>query len=67
MFHLKFAGVHAVSLLFPPCLVPANLVRFSGVLALTGPCLVDMLPRDGVSSESKIFLAKGCHLALEIH
>ena len=55
IFHLEYAGVHAIT----PSLVPVNLVRTSGVPALTGHCLVDMLPRDGVSSETEIFVANG--------
>ena len=40
-----------------PTLVRVNLVRSSGVPALTGRSLVDMLPRDGVSSETEIFVS----------
>ena len=56
-FHLQYAGVHAISLSSTPFLVPVNLVRPSGVPALTRHCLVDMLPRDVVSSETEIFVA----------
>ena len=56
-FHLEFAGVHKMSLLSTPTLVPVEMVRSSGVWALTGHYLVDMLPRDGVSSETESFVA----------
>ena len=57
--HLEFAGVHAVSLSPTLFLVPVNLVRSSGVPALTGHCLVDMLPSDGASSETETLVANG--------
>ena len=44
-FHLEYAGVHAISLTSTPTLIPVNLVRPSGVPALTGYCLLDMPPR----------------------
>ena len=56
IFHLEFVGVHAISLSYTPSLVRVNLVRSSGIPALTGHYLVDMLPRDGLSSETKIFV-----------
>ena len=55
-FHLEFAGVHTISLPPTPSLVPVNLVRSSGVPALTGHYLVDMLPRNGLSSETETFV-----------
>ena len=58
-FHLEFAGVHAISLLSTPSLVPVSLVRSSGVPALTGHYLIGILPRDGVSSETEVFVANG--------
>ena len=59
IIHLEFAGVHAVSLSATPSLVPVNLVRSSGLPAPTGHYLVDMLPRDGLSCETEIFVANG--------
>ena len=50
--HLEFASVHAVSLSATQPLVPVNLVRSSGLPAPTGHYLVDMLPRDSLSSET---------------
>ena len=60
VFHLEFTGVNAISLSSTPSLVPVNLMRPSGFPALTGHYLVDMLPRDGLSSKTKIFDADGC-------
>ena len=57
--HPEFAGVHAASFSATPSLVPVNLVRSSGVPAPTGHYLVDMLPRDSLSSETEIFVANG--------
>lgn len=58
-FHLEFAGMHAISLSSTPSLVPVNLVLPSGIPALTGHYLIDMLPRDGVFSGTEIFVAHG--------
>ena len=58
-FHLEFANVQAISLLSTPSLAPVNLIRSSGVPALTGHYLVNMLPRDGASSGTEIFVANG--------
>ena len=55
-FHLEFAGLNTISLSPTPSLIPVNLVRSSGVPALTGHYLVDMLPRDGLSSETEILV-----------
>lgn len=57
--HLQFAGVHGISLSSTPSLVPVNFLRLSGVPALTGQYLVDMLPRHSLSSETEIFFANG--------
>ena len=56
VFHLEFDGDHAISLSSTPSLVPVNLVRSSGVPALNGQYLVDMLPRNGLSSKTVIFV-----------
>ena len=56
--HLEFTGVHAISLSSTPSLVPVKLVRSLGVPALTGHYMVSMLSRDGVSSETEIFVTK---------
>lgn len=55
-FHLDFAGVHAISLSSTLSLAPVHLVRSSDIPALTGHYLVDMLPRDGLPSETEIFV-----------
>lgn len=59
VYHLRYAGLEAVSFSPKPSLVPVNLVYPSGVTALTGHYLVDILPRDGLSSETEIFEAHG--------
>ena len=59
VLHLEFDGDHAISLSSTPSLVPVNLVRSSGVPALTGQYLVDMLPRDSPSSETDVFVTDG--------
>ena len=51
--------MHTISLSSTRPLVPVNLVRSSGAPVLTDHYLVDMLPRDGVSSETEIFVANG--------
>ena len=57
--HLEFTGVHEVAYSATTSLVPVTLVRFSGLPAPTGHYLVDMLPRDGLSSETELFVANG--------
>ena len=57
--HLEFAVVYAVSRSATLSLVPVYLVRPSGIPAPTGQYLDDMLPRDGFSSETEIFVASG--------
>ena len=57
--HLKFAGVYEISLSSTLFLVPVNLVRPSGIPALTGHYLVDMLPSDGALSETETLVADG--------
>ena len=42
-----------------PTLVSANLVRSSGVPAFTSHYLIGMLSRDGISSETEIFVSNG--------
>ena len=59
VYHLRYAGREAVSLTSAPSLVQVNLVRSSGMPALTGSYLVDMLHRDGLSSDSELFVAHG--------
>ena len=56
---VEFAGVHAISISSTSSLVPVNLVSSSGILAIIGHCLVDMLFHYSVSSEAEIFVAKG--------
>ena len=60
-FHVELAGVRAMSRSSTPSLVPVNLVCSSGVLALAGRHLVDMLPRHGDSSETEMFVANRYH------
>ena len=57
VYHLRYAGREVVSLTSTPSLVQVNLVRSSGMPALTGNYLVDMLHRDDLSSDSEIFVA----------
>ena len=56
ILHLEFAGVHEVSFSATRSLVPVHLVRASGIPAPTGHYLVGMLPRDGLSPETEIFV-----------
>ena len=57
VYHLRYAGQEAVSITSIPSLIQVNLVHSLGVPALTGNYLVDMLHRDGLSSDSEIFVA----------
>ena len=56
-FHLELACNRTISLPLTPSLMPVNKVRSSGVSAFTGHYLVDMRPRDGLSSENETFVA----------
>lgn len=59
VYHLRYAGPDAVSLTPTPSLIRVNLVRSSGTPALTGNYWVDMLHRDGFSSDPEIFVSHG--------
>ena len=63
-FHLEFAGVHTISLSPTPSLIRVNSMRSLGVPALTGHYLVDMLPRDSLSSETQIIVTDGLQTIL---
>lgn len=58
-YRLHYTDFKAVSLSSTPSLVPVNLVHPSGVPSLTGNYLVGMLPRDGLYSDTEIFVAYG--------
>ena len=48
VYHLRYADREVVSLMSTPSFVQVNLVRSSGMPAVTGNYLVDMLHRDGL-------------------
>lgn len=54
VFHLCYAGLRSVSLSSTPPFVSVNLVPPSGVPALTGNYLANMLPRDSFSTDTEI-------------
>ena len=58
-FHLCYDGAVGFTLSDDPKLLKVNLVRSNGSQALTGHCLVDMLPQSDLPLEEEHFVASG--------